>query len=100
MKRGFTVELNTKSFNRLSFIFQRLGYLNSGYALAMLYLYCISFLVACTRLYTLLCPSVHWSVGLSGFYFFINFVSLSHFKLYKSISHSESFLVLVNVSLA
>ena len=37
------------------------------------------FLVACTRLYTPLCPSVGRLVG-PHFTFFINFISLSHFK--------------------
>ena len=62
------------------------------------------FLVACTRLYTLLCPSVGRSVGRSVdrlvgqsvgpshfYFFFINFISLSHLKSFKSIlSHSKS----------
>ena len=52
----------------------------------------IIFLVACTRLYTPLCPSVCWSVGPSHFYFFFNFISLSHLKSFKSIaSHRKSF---------
>ena len=42
----------------------------------------IFFLVACTRLYTPLCPSVRPSVT---FTFFINFISLSHFRSFKCI---------------
>ena len=56
------------------------------------------FLVACTRLYTPLCPSVHPSVCpyirpsvCPSHFFFINFISLSHLKSFKSIlSHSKS----------
>ena len=50
------------------------------------------FLVACTQLYTWLCPSIRWSVGQlviklvhHTFTFFINFLSLSHFKSFKRI---------------
>ena len=52
------------------------------------------FLVTCTRLYTPICLSVGWSVCWSvghTFTFFINFISLSHLKSFKSIlSHSKS----------
>ena len=44
-----------------------------------------SFLVACTLLYTMPCPSVGQLVGLSvrhTFTFFFNFISLSHLRVY------------------
>merc|ERR1712105_195421 len=39
------------------------------------------FLVACTRLYNSLCPSVGWLVGQSHFTFFYDFISLTSLLL-------------------
>ena len=56
--------------------------------------YKIFFKIACTRLYTPLCPFVRWlvslSVGPSQLTFYINFISESHFKSFTSVlSHSK-----------